>query len=333
MLAKYFDTTVVTVSKAVNLLESQGYINKTQGSGIFVKESKPSKETDVKFKKAGLLMPLKADLYQNIADVLIHTLEEFDYDAIPLGVKINDYKSSIESKEIYIKKYIKRGFDFLIINGDQHFAYKLLHKYKNYFKQLNFIAHYESALDFPEANIITADYEKVGYLGGKYLIKRGKKRIAFITYQGLPSEQRKRLGARQFTSDSDVLNGIKRAMRETGIETDVHIVSHSLAATEQQATETEIKDFMKQGDCGIMTMGDNRALMAYHAANKLGLEFGKHCSLVGLFNTHWTEILKPGLTSVSINEREIGRLVAKAVIEEWKGKRIKVEPELIIRET
>ncbi len=331
-LSKYFDTTLVTVSNAVKLLESEGYIYKVQGKGMFVIEPEADKNIDVKFKKTGLLMPIKTDLYQNIADVLIHTLEEFDYEAVPLGTRINDYKSSIESKEKYIKKYAARGFDSLIINGERHFPYKLLHKYKKYFKQLNFIAHCESALDFPEANIITADYAKVGYLGGKYLMGQNKKRIAFVSYESLTPELIKSLGTRQPCSDAEVIDGIKKAMREAGIKPNIHIIRYNLH-TAQATVEAEIKDFMSRGSCGIMTMGDNRALFAYHAAHELGLEFGEHCSIVGLFNTPWTKILKPSLTSISINEREIGRLAAKAVIEGWKGKKIKVEPELIVRET
>jgi len=331
-LSEYFDTTLVTVSNAVKLLESEGYIYKVHGKGMFVMEPEVNKNTDVQFKKTGLMMPVKTDLYQNIADVLIHTLEEFDYEAVPLGTRINDYKSSIESKEKYVKKYAARGFNSLIINGERHFPYKLLHKYKKYFGQLNFIAHCESALNFPEANIITADYEKVGYLGGRYLMEQNKKRIAFVSYENLSPELAKSLGTRQHYSDKEVINGIKNAMREAGLEPDIHIIRYNLNVS-QATVEAEIRDFMGHGNCGIMTMGDNRALMAYHAVSELGLQFGESCSIVGLFNTPWTKILKPSLTSISINEREIGRLAAKAVIEGWKGKKIKVEPELIVRET
>jgi DNA-binding LacI/PurR family transcriptional regulator len=332
-LSEYFNTTLVTVSNAVKLLESEGYIYKVQGKGMFVQQPETDRNTDIDFKKAGLLMPVKTDLYQNIAEVLIHTLEEFDYEAIPLGTRVNDYKSSIESKEKLLKRYAERGFDSLIINGERHFPYKLLHKYKDQFKQINFISHYESAIDFPDANVITTDYEKAGYLGGRHLLEQNKKRIAFITYEVLSSEQEKRFGTRHLPSDTEVLAGLKRAMRKAGIEPEIQIISTNLKPYSQEQTENEIKEFLKPGSCGIMTMGDNRALFAYHAATELDLEFGKDCSIVGLYNTPWTDILKPGLTSVSINEREIGRLTAKAVIEGWKGKKVKVEPELIRRET
>jgi GntR family transcriptional regulator, arabinose operon transcriptional repressor len=332
-LSEYFDTTLVTVSNAVKLLESEGYIYKIQGKGMFVKEPKITKKNKAKFKKTGLLMPVKTDLYQNIADVLIHTLEEFDYEAIPLSTRVNDYRSSIESKEKYIKKYIDRGFDSLIINGERHFPYKLLHKYKSHFKQINFIANYESALDFPGANTITADYEKIGYLGGKYLIGKNKKKIIFITYEALSSSRSKHLGTRIITNDTRVLNGIKRAMREAGAETNIYMISSALFRIDQEKIKNELECLMKNDSCGIMALGDFRALAAYHAVNELGMNFDKNCSIVGMYNTPWTEILKPGLTSVSINEREIGRLAAQAVIEGWKGKNIKVEPKLIIRGT
>lgn len=332
-LSEYFDTTLVTVSNAIKLLESEGYIHTIQGKGMFVKAPADVKKADIKFKKVGLLMPIKTDLYQNIADVLIHTLEEFDYEAVPLGTKIVTCKFPLEFKEEYIKKYATRGFDSLVINGDRYFPYKLLHKYKEQFAQLNFIAHHESALDFPEANIITADYEKVGYLGGKHLLKQDKKRILFVSYASLSPELARSLGTRQCCSDEEVLTGIKTAIREAGLKPDIHIIRYNLKSPEVTTVEAQIKDFMSHGSCGIMAMGDSRALFAYHAARKLSLPFGEHCSIVGLFNTPWTQIFSPSLTSISINEREIGRLTAKAIYEGWKGRKIKVAPELIVRET
>lgn len=332
-LSEYFNTTLVTVSNAVKLLESEGYIHKVQGKGMFVCEQNTQPEPEVEFKKIGLLMPVKTDLYQNIADVLIHTLEEFNYEIVPLGVRVNDYKAAIEAKEKYLRKYAERGFDAVIINGERHFPYKLLHKYKDHFKQLNFVGHYESGLDFPEANVIVADYEKVGYLGGKYLLDKGRDRIGFITYETMSPELIKRLGSREHTNDTEVMNGIRKAMREAGRESDIFVVHNDLQRFGNNHTEVLISNFIKQGKCGIMTLGDNRAMLAYHATREQGLTFEDNCSIVGLYNTPWTEILNPSLTSISINEREIGRLTAQAVIEGWRGKRIKVEPELIIRET
>lgn len=332
-LAKLFDTTMVTISNSVKMLETQGYINRIPGSGIFVQRPESRKRPTVKLKKAGLLMAVKADLYQNMADALINVLEEFDYEVVPLGIKINDYKASVEDKEKFIRKYVERAFDSLIISGERHFPYKFLYKYKEHFKQINFVAHYESALDFPDANIITVDYEKAGYLGGQHLLKQKQNRIAFLTYEELTPELKEQLGSRQNNADVNVLNGLKKSLIEAGIEPEIRVFRHSLEAEKQQDAEKEIKRFMRKGPCGIMTMGDNRALIAYHAANELGMKFGAQCSIVGMFNTPWTEILKPSLTSISINEREIGRLAGQIAIKEDKGKRIKVEPELIIRET
>ena len=323
---------MVTISNAVRLLEKDGFVKRLNRQGTFVRKIPIISDKD-KFKKVGLVMPIKGDLYQNIAEVLLNALEEFDYEKIPLGSRLNDYQTSLEMKEIYIKKYIKRGFDFLIINGERHFNYKVLHKYKGYFKQLNFIINNESALEFPEANTIEADYEKAGYLGGKHLIEKGRRRIVFTTYEKLSPEQHKSWGVRQFTSDMQILSGIKSAMTEAGIEPDVHTIRFSLSDLHPEKYKMKIKDFMKQGNCGIMVQGDVRAQGAYNAASELGLALGKDCSMVGLFNTPWTGIFKPGLTSISINEREIGCLAAQAIVKGWKGKKIKVEPELIVRDT
>jgi GntR family transcriptional regulator, arabinose operon transcriptional repressor len=339
-LAEYFDTTLVTVSNAMRLLNDGGYIDKIHGKGMFIKN--PSigavEKIDAKFKRIGLLMPVKNDLYQNIADVLIHTLEDFDYFSVPLGTRLMNQQPTLtlDEKEVYLKKYIENGFDAMIINGERHFPYKLLHRYKDKIKQLNFITQSESALDFPQANLIAVDFEQVGYLAGKYLIEQGKTRLAMITYEQLTKAEERVFGTRHLCSDNEVITGINRALQEAGLipeEQLTVIYNHGNKPMEDEHINSELRAFMEQGKCGIMAMGDFRALHAYETAKTMNLELGKDCSIVGLYNTHWSTILKPELTSISVNEREIGKLMAKCVIEKWQGKTVKVAPTLIVRET
>ena len=331
-LASYFGTTVNTVMKAVDVLESEGYIYKVQGKGIFAKKPTVRRRKKVQIKRIGQFVPINADLYQNITDEMVSILHNFDYELVPFG-NIFGSKMTVEEKELSMKKVIERNFDALIINGERHFNYKLLHKYKDHLPQITFIAHCESALDFKEANRITADYEKIGYLGADYLIKKDIKKILFISYEKLPLQQYKSLGTKTQSSDIDVLNGMKRALKENKLELDIEIVRDELNNSSSQKAINTIEQNLGNGNLGVMTMGDSRALDAYNVVKNSKFEFGKDCSIVGLFNTPWTEILTPKLTSISIREREIGRLAAEAIIGGWKGKRILVEPELIVRET
>jgi DNA-binding LacI/PurR family transcriptional regulator len=66
---------------------------------------------------------------------------------------------------------------------------------------------------------------------------------------------------------------------------------------------------------------------------KMRLDMQKHLSIVGLYNTSWTEVLNPMLTSISIDEDEIARLTADCIVKRKSGQLILVEPKLIVRET
>ncbi|MPN18944.1 hypothetical protein SDC9_166309 [bioreactor metagenome] len=72
-------------------------------------------------------------------------------------------------------------------------------------------------------------------------------------------------------------------------------------------------------------------VLAYRAADELGLKIGRDIHFVGLYNTSWCEVFTPALTSISINEEEIGRLAVQAIAEHWKNERVLVKPDLVIR--
>ena len=80
-------------------------------------------------------------------------------------------------------------------------------------------------------------------------------------------------------------------------------------------------------------MGDFRTVQIYRAATRMGLDFTQNLSIVGCYNTSWTEVLHPKLTSISIDETEIAHHAANCIINCKTGQRIIVEPKLIVRET
>ena len=335
-LSEYFNTTQVTVLNALRYLETEGYIYKTQGKGVFVCEHKtatPSSQPQ-RYGQAGLIIPAKDDMYQNLADTLITELQKQNYYTIPLGSYLTDDSFSIEDKEQRIQQYIKDGFDSLIIEGTRHVPYRNLHRNKEKFRQLNYVIFYETKLDFPDANQIVCDFYKAGYLGGQHLIKSGKKRIAMLTFEPYSPALVTRHGCVKETFDFMIAAGIKQAMNEAGINFKSNFsVIHDIFPARDSTTENSIGDFIRAGECGVFSVADFRALKVYHVAKKLGLETGRDVSVVGLFNTSWAEVITPALTSVSVNESQIGKITAQCITEHAKGERITVSPELIIRES
>jgi DNA-binding LacI/PurR family transcriptional regulator len=332
-LSKYFNTTLVTVSNAVRRLENDGYIHRVQGSGMFVSVpesvAKP-KAMDTGIKKVGLAMHTRGDLYQNLSEAISRELEKHDFYSVPLPPTLLNYDDNLSQKEKCLKKCIADGFDSLVIYGTRHLPYKLLHEYRSDFRQLNFIGQCESGIDFQEANFIVFDAAKAGRMAAEYLVKAGRKRFLFITFEELSEKECRRNGCRMECIDAAALEGMRSVFRKAGLpDSCLNVIS----SFNENLSENNLPELLNKGSLGIFAFGDSRAVPVYKIAAKMGLDLKGHLSIVGLYNTSWTEILNPTLTSISIEESEIARIVSDCIVKRKTGQRITIEPKLIVRET
>ncbi|MCF6175127.1 MAG: GntR family transcriptional regulator [Victivallaceae bacterium] len=335
-LAEYFDTTPVTVSNAMRLLNDGGYINKVHGKGMFVTIPK-STITSVKSTnptgKIGIMLPQHGDLYQNLATGITNELERHDMYTSHLPAEFSVSDINITQKEQALKKIIDNGFDTLILDGTRHLPYKLLHKYRAHFKQLNFIAHYESGIDFPEANIIIFDAFKAGYLAAKHLIKAGHNKFLFITFDKFSPAEQRRNGCRAQTYDMLAFAGMLKALKTAGFSKNSIKLFHEARKHHHTLSCNELTEIIKKERMGIFASGDFRLIPVYKTSIANNLEIKNSFNIVGLYNTSWTEVLSPALTSISINENEIARLTADCISKQKKSQKFLITPELIKRET
>ncbi len=335
-LMKYFNTTVVTISSAMRQLENDGYISKVQGKGMFVTVPATAASKAVAgaaVKKVGIIMPTRGDLYQNLSDTLVHELEQHDTYTIPLSITLLEDNVNLEHKEKLLKKYIAAGFDSLVINGTRDFPYKLLYKYRDAFRQLNFIAHCESGIDFPEANVIVFDAAQVGRLAAKYLIESGRKNFLWLSIEEPSKQLQTRNGCRGKSFDMSAREAMKSVLREAGFPKSALTVLKTYRHGDEEKLSAALSGVLAKGPSGVFAIGDFHAVPVYRIATMMGLDFKKSLSIVGLYNTSWGEILNPAMTSISIQEAEIAEIAADCIINRKTGQRILVEPKLIKRET
>jgi LacI family transcriptional regulator len=244
-----------------------------------------------------------------------------------------DKMSSDECKS-YLEKFIADNFEAFVINGNRHFPFNLLKQLEKKIRQLIFVMHFNSDVEFFDANLITADYNECGYLAAKHLIERGKNRIALLTFEEIDELKRRRNGCSRNDYDFDILNGIEKAYKEASLDFYQHTaLFHDPTEKDKSSLISQIKNFTEPGNTGVICVGDNRALSVYQAAQEIGIQIGKDLGVIGLYNTSWTRALFPALSSISINEEEIAKLTLQAITEGWKGKRIVIQPELIIRKS
>lgn len=176
--------------------------------------------------------------------------------------------------------------------------------------------------------------EKMNYLAVKHLLDLGHRRIGYL---GRQPEKGMRKGD---TSDYDAELGIRRAMEEAGAPDSVEFILMPKAhATTPEDTVAWICKALARADrpTALITQMDWKAVLAWRAVGKLGLRVPEDISIVGQWNTPWSEAME--LTSVSVHEEIIARhLVELAEAPDTGesnrfGYHVIVDPELIPRKS
>ncbi|MBN2640814.1 MAG: GntR family transcriptional regulator [Victivallales bacterium] len=334
-LSTLYNATLVTVSNAMQQLEKEGYVRKTQRRGMFA-----AKPLDIpartNWRNVGLAMHHRGDLVQNVSEGMVKRLESRGIYTLPLQPLLPERYVAMATKEECIKRYIADGIDSLVMDGSRDMPFSLLLKYHESFRQMNFIMNYEAEIDIPGANVIIFDAELAGRMAAEYLLKAGRENFLLISFDDLPEDIRISNAAQspENCRRAQFMKGMQSALHDAGIPED------RLALDIQEPNEDENKRierycrFLKNNpNPGIFALGDFRCLNVYKAAAELGKIPGRDFSILGLYNTHWTQALSPTLSSISIEEDRIVSIAADCIIHDRKNVRIKIPPKIIVRET
>ena len=338
-MAKIFGTSYVTVNSAMRDLETLGHVQRVHGSGIYVTDSTiPTSATtadQATSNQVGAIMPMRGDLYQSFTDSIIHELEPGGLYLTPLPTTSILDSISISECEKRIAKFADAGFASLVISGNRHIPYNLLHKYQKQFPHMVFVMHNESGVDLPASNSVICDYEQVGYLGAKKLLESGRKKLGLLTYEPLSEMEMRRNGNKRLGSDHDIITGIEKAFKEADASfiDNFDVIYDFLIHPTTISTEELLSKRIKDGFDSFICLGDHRAKAIYAAAEKLNLSPGKEIGVIGLYDTVWAEMLSPHLTSIAINEQKIAKIAAKMILSKAKGEKVLVEPTLVERKS
>lgn len=174
---------------------------------------------------------------------------------------------------------------------------------------------------------VTPANRRGAYLGTRHLLDLGHRRIAHFTM----SER---------TTIYDRLVGYRLALNEYGIDYDpdlvfdvAHLRPYDSAAATRKALEAGKLDVT-----GIFCTSDLVAVGAVSAIERAGLSVPGDFSVVGFDNTRVTARHQPGLTTLSVDLREVGRQCVKRLLERLQNPSapsldIHVGCELIVRES
>ena len=325
-LANLYKVNKKTVANGMAGLVAEGLISRTPGRGsIVLKQNIVARTTR---KAVGLVMLSQGDVYGNIAGVIVESLMKRGL--YPVLINNTIFSSAISatgSKRLYtlIESILMDEPSGLIIDGDESVPFTLLERNIGRCKNIVFINRYQAMKKIAGAKYVLTDYEEGGRILARHLIGMGHKRITFfpnkegtkIGYAGSPQQQ--------------ILAGIKEVCVTEKVEFNNQIPERLMAG---KALENVCSEYMtgKQRPTGAGAISDSEIF--HHispALTKIGLNIPNDISMIGFFNTPWSEKFSPPLTTVSINETSLAKLAVQMLTNEIKEIEIKLKPELVER--
>lgn len=245
--------------------------------------------------------------------------EELDRDGITLLAASSSYSPELEERQI--KALVTRGADALFLIGHDRdpAIYDFLER-----RNIPFViawAHDPKARHF---SIGFDNREAMKCLAGEVL-KRGHERIGFIT---APLAGNDRARGRH--------EGILHAIDAHGLSTGSLSMAEVPYSIENggQAFETLMAE---HAPTAVMCGNDVLAVGALRRAAQMGLDVPGDVSITGFDDIELSEIVSPGLTTVHVPHREMGRRAAQALISlrngDAPGTSVELQTHIAWRET
>jgi DNA-binding LacI/PurR family transcriptional regulator len=173
--------------------------------------------------------------------------------------------------------------------------------------------------------VVIDDYD-AAYHAVEHLIATGRKRIAHLGGpEGLPVSQKR-------------LSGYKDALTKHNIPIDPElIIAYDLTLSK---VAIYIKHFMSlpAPPDAIFAINDPTAIEIMKVVKKLGLSIPENVAIVGFANNYGSDFISPGLTTVNVPVKEMGRMAAELLLgmvgkepAQWKAVTKVIKTELIVR--
>jgi DNA-binding LacI/PurR family transcriptional regulator len=174
---------------------------------------------------------------------------------------------------------------------------------------------------------VATDNVKVGRLATEHLISLGHRRIGHLRGDSSSVSAERHEGYREALLKRK-LPYASALVRRCGF-----LESEGYEAMRSWLAEGGVPD-------AIFIVNDPAAIGAMRALDEAGLQAGKDVALVGAGNIHYGAMLRVPLTTVSWSKSEMGRSVARLLIELIEAKapvarvqHVVLEPELLVRDS
>jgi DNA-binding LacI/PurR family transcriptional regulator len=321
-LTEQFDTSAITIRRALVELVEEGLIYRVRGKGTFVRDDSAPAPGANGLKRIYLGLPAaKSPL-----------LEERYYSDLLDG--INSYCRQ-NGLELYCWNYETKP-DFpegeetgVILLPHPLLPIDRLHQWKNENKRLVTVHFYYPHLDIP---YVIIDNLTGGYLATQHLLTLGHKRIGIILTGNSLYDMNQEFSLR--------LQGYRLALQLNNIQMDERLVAIMPGDQETEAMGYEaVHRLLDQDDppTAIFATSDVKAIGCLQALDERKISVPQDMSLVGYDDIRLSPFIYPGLTTVNQNTYHMGVRAAELLAEyvpgasDAKAAKEEIVPALVIR--
>jgi len=315
-LCKLYGVSMMTVRRALAVLEEKGVIRKRQGIGNFVCGPQPPPAKRTKTIALGSFIsetPFTQCMLSGVSDYLAGT----DYDLL-----FFDTRAESQRERSFLTDAAEQSDGLLVLPCVGRYN---LDVYTDLITRRYPVVFIDRYLRQLRISNVSTDNEHGGYLAAEHLLSVGRRHVAFV-------------GSNPNTAVDDRVKGLKRALRERDLALDEALIRFSGPVPDPggQAVRKLHDEGLLGGVDAIFAANDGNAMEALAAVKALGLRVPDDISLCGFDDLVFSAHLDPPLTTVRQPLEAIGREAAALLHRIIQGtaqdyEEIRLPPELIVR--
>ena len=305
-LAEQFGVSIITVRQAVEALSREGFVEKIQGSGTYIRHLRPAIERKI---WAFVVPNLKELWYPNVAEGLEDVSRAAGIAVVILGTDLEE-----ESGE-NIRRIVTMGADGLILapSISRRLEAGALQELSMAGVPFVFCGDFIAEVDAPR---VLWDYRGGARIGTEHLLAQGHRRIAFLSHPATNPSQAMWEGYRAALTAASADPWPPRGLQAKSFEqTDLYRAARDLLALWPRPT-------------AVFCSHDMVAQYMCQAAADAGLKVPEELSVVGFYGYHMIRHTDFPLTTVAVPTYELGQEAGKILLRLMMGG--SVNPEVIL---
>ncbi|MBN2658109.1 MAG: GntR family transcriptional regulator [Spirochaetales bacterium] len=327
-LMEVYDVSRTTIRKTLEVLKNKGLIDKSQGSGTFYTGRPNSVAGGKKGKTLGLVNYFFMDY---IYTEILRGIEE---EASLAGYSVmiaNSYRSDEKQCE-NIENLLKQNVDGLILEPTHSLQINSNHPIHQILEKSGVpVVTTHWGISSKSLSTVTLDDVYAGKLAARYLLDKGHRKIAYIYKEDIQAGDDRHKGLTSELNKSGVPLQEKYRYPYNDFDEEQNGLQGYLL------TRKLIEENTDDPPTAIFYFNDNLAIQGYKALAELGINVPEDISILGFDDHSNAAIVSPPLTTFAHPKYDLGRWVAKILIDEIENEskalpmKLIFEPKLVER--